>query len=126
MRFNWSNYFSLAEALNRQKGQLANSDACQRSAISRAYYAVFHIAWDYALELNDFPQVNTENIHEQVRKYYQTSPDARRQIIGILLDRLRQNRNKADYTDEIKGLDQLTASALISAKQCIDGVFALK
>jgi hypothetical protein len=36
MSFDWSLYVDLADALIREAGQLADAEACQRAAISRA------------------------------------------------------------------------------------------
>lgn len=126
MSFDWTDYFKLAEALNREKGRLASSEACQRSSISRAYYAVFHLAWDKALALDNFQPMDDSQIHKEVRLHYQRSHDARRQLIGTLLDRMRNNRNKADYDNTVLRLDSMTAVVLIDANDCIKGVGSLE
>jgi uncharacterized protein (UPF0332 family) len=44
MSIDWSGYLDLAKELN--DNSIANREAKQRSAVSRAYYAVFNLAKD--------------------------------------------------------------------------------
>ena len=41
MSFDWSEYLNLAKKLIRAGSTLSANEACQRTAISRAYYAVY-------------------------------------------------------------------------------------
>ena len=51
--------------------------------------------------------------------------DPDRQEIGVLLDRLRDRRRKADYDDEILKVSSLTNRSLADAQLVIDHVSTL-
>ena len=53
-RFNWSGYLQLAEELGKR-----SDEASLRSALSRAYYYVYHLALERA-EANDFKPIPGE------------------------------------------------------------------
>lgn len=48
MSFNWGDYLSLANALLTKPNTPGPEEAAYRSAVSRAYYAAFCIARNYA------------------------------------------------------------------------------
>jgi hypothetical protein len=48
MSFNWSDFLTLADALPRNPSSAGPEEASLRSAISRAYYAAFCGARDFA------------------------------------------------------------------------------
>jgi uncharacterized protein (UPF0332 family) len=98
MQFHWKDYLALAEQLLQEiqkphKGtRQAVSEAKARSCISRAYYAAFCIARNQ-LQI----QNQRVSVHRQVIEQLQASDDDDLIAAGILLKRLREKRNMADY-----------------------------
>lgn len=112
MKFDWSEYFKLAQELAAMSGDSAASqEAKLRSAISRAYYSVFCIARNYLRDVEKDPRLSRNktfdvNEHRYVADEftYHLSKSRKMQDIGRDLARLRKIRNKADYADIIFGL----------------------
>lgn len=100
MIFDWDEYRKLAEDL-----QKSETEAARRTAISRIYYAVYHRAKAY-LENEGFQFRQFESSHRQIWDEFK---DKGRTFaaIGNTGDRLRANRNKADYVAEIEDVDFL-------------------
>ena len=67
-----------------------------RSAISRAYYAAFHVAAQL-LRTNGFSILENHTAHEQVTRHLLGSGDPTVMAIASQLGDLRGMRNKADY-----------------------------
>jgi uncharacterized protein (UPF0332 family) len=67
-----------------------------RSAISRAYYATFHVAREFLLALG-FQVPNAEKAHAFLWLRLSNCGDARVVDVGVRLNDLRSNRNVADY-----------------------------
>lgn len=95
MSFNWLTILGVAADLLKKDGE----NYC-RSSINRAYYAIFGITRQKIEEIikEEFPK---EKIHQQVIDYCIENPDFSYQQIGSVLDRLRRERVKADYNDDI-------------------------
>jgi hypothetical protein len=55
-----------------------------------------------------------------VRDRFRESADVTRQQIGHYLNRLRIDRNRADYDDEMSGLDKMVALDIEMAQQVLD------
>jgi hypothetical protein len=88
--FDWSGYLTLADELAKSE-----DEAALRSAISRAYYYVYHLALDRA-EKNDFTPV-LGGAHVQLWRFFGGSPDPTCRRLGDLGNRLKENRHRADY-----------------------------
>ena len=105
MRFDWSEYLNLAEELAAISGDSDNNEAKLRSAISRAYYAVFCLARNYLRDVEQDSRLSRKtpdiNEHQYVaEKFIFHKSKAKKMIkIGENLSRLRLFRNKADYED---------------------------
>ncbi|NJL32578.1 MAG: hypothetical protein HC893_00340 [Chloroflexaceae bacterium] len=129
MSFDWQKYLSLAKELSGKPVQGEESrEAKLRSAISRAYYAVFHIAKDHASSSPNPPDASTEATHKNVREWFKASPDKRVKRIGEDLGRLRVNRNRADYNDDmglLRELQKTTDEALKTAEYIITNIHSL-
>ncbi|MBA3601654.1 MAG: hypothetical protein H0W45_10595 [Acidobacteria bacterium] len=117
MIFDWDKYRELAKDLRQSE-----TEAARRTAISRIYYAVYHRAKTY-LENEGFQFRQFESSHRQIWDEFK---DKGRTFtaIGNTGDRLRANRNKADYIAEIEDIDllversfELAENALIYLKQ---------
>lgn len=94
MNFNWLAYLSVANHLLTQTGE-----EYWRSAISRAYYAMFGPTRKI-LEGQGI-QFKADNIHRQVINWLKKHKNPTAKQVGANLDRLRRERNKADYDDSI-------------------------
>jgi uncharacterized protein (UPF0332 family) len=91
--FDWLWYLQLAEQLATQK-----NEAALRSAISRAYYYVYHLALTRA-KTNGFQPVRNEPQHAQLWALFVGNPDAACIRLGELGRRLKEIRARADYED---------------------------
>lgn len=122
MVFDWNEYLVIAEKLkidtDRQSAG-AFSEAKQRTAISRAYYAVYHLAETYAkAKLGYVPnQYGRNQYHTDVRGVYRGqmgNPD--HQEVGKMLARLHKARIDCDYKEAGLGnIQHLLTSVLIDA-----------
>ena len=113
MGFDWSDYLTLAKILAKQKSSpLLSDEAYKRTAISRAYYAVFCSTLNFAYSSGEFTPTGTGADHEALISHFEESTDRSRQKIGVNLRRLRGNRTKAAYANIVNQLDKLTRIAL--------------
>lgn len=96
MSFSWSDYLKLA-----QKLVVIDDEAAQRSAISRAYYFVFHLAQERAI--NNGLVLQKMDGHKQTWNCFIFSPDSDCKKLGLAGQRLRDRRNKADYDEPYRG-----------------------
>jgi uncharacterized protein (UPF0332 family) len=96
MPFRWSDYLALAQDLIRR-----SDEAALRSAISRAYYAVFGTAEETlamkGIRLKRTRRRKKLNSHEAVWHTYRSDSRKNWQKIGTDGDRLKRDRVKADY-----------------------------
>lgn len=67
-----------------------------RTAISRAYYAAYHVSWYLVVNRMKFVINQTEG-HKEVRRHLRWSDDSNVASIGCLLGELESARIKADY-----------------------------
>lgn len=112
MSFNWINYLELAEFLVSHKGSF-DEEAGKRSAVSRAYYAAFCHARNYAeSKLNFTPSKKAED-HGKVRQKFLQQADDSISEIGAMLQQLRDWRNNCDYVNDYCP-DQFVVKAAIS------------
>ena len=125
MSFQWARYLDLARELAGKPVTVEGQEAKLRSSISRAYYAAFHKAREHLLTVDRFPSQNL-NEHEYVKNWFLQRQTPLTQRIGADLDRLRLDRNWADYRDEWRGgigsLRKTTEQALIMAERIIQNL----
>jgi len=105
--FDWSDYLKLAEKL---KTQSILREACLRSSVSRAYYAIYHIALDYAVSGKITPKFKPKkggSEHRRLAKYYRKSGTCvnNRDVVqvGLSLGRIFNKRIECDYENIIRG-----------------------
>lgn len=103
MSFDWADFLTFADALVRDPKSPGPEEASLRSAISRAYYAAFHVARNFGWDRREFTLTGTGHDHWLVMNYFRSSPDRTRRKIGVDLDRLYDNRTSADYDDVLTG-----------------------
>jgi uncharacterized protein (UPF0332 family) len=89
--FDWSEYFRLADELGRRP-----DEAWLRSAISRAYYYVYHLALARA-EANAYKALPGEGTHTQLWRVFSASPEPDCQRLAAIAARLKEKRERADY-----------------------------
>jgi len=91
-RFNWLQYLSLASQMVAQPGE-----EYARSATSRAYYGVFCTARE-ALQARRGQRFQSQgSVHLQVINALKGDPNPSIATLGRDMDRLRRERNRADY-----------------------------
>jgi uncharacterized protein (UPF0332 family) len=99
MAFDWRKYLELARALEGHAGtDLDLVEAARRSAVSRAYYAAFCYARNYAVEYQGFSPRGDVDDHGKLKAHFKTGKTSK---IAQRLDRLRQWRNECDYLDDV-------------------------
>ena len=119
MSFNWTDYHRLAKALQSDPESPGPEEASLRSAISRAYYATFCTARNFAETNDSFKPTNTGADHDLMKCHFQSSKDRVRRRIGNGLERLYDYRGKADYDDIFQGLTQAANLSVSLAEKTI-------
>lgn len=102
MAFNWKDFLTFAENIKAAPSSLGPEEAALRSAVSRAYYAAFHAALEFG-ESEKFSSQGSGEDHFGIRRYFQqyTPKSDLRRKIALELQRLYDNRRKADYAKSI-------------------------
>lgn len=114
MPFDWKYYLSLAQLLHRDH---SNNQAALRTAISRAYYAAYHPAKDWAVNQRGLdPKANH---HEVWSLYLRDSNDRTIFEIGSHGDRLKRSRVHADYEPGLSTTTGDSARALATAEKIL-------
>ena len=107
MPFDWREFHNLAINLSK------NSDeASLRSSVSRAYYAAFHLARDFAKNCLSFQPTYKGPDHDGVVNHMKNHNDKAVRAIGINLDRLKDNRRIADYVSNTRVKPNLVALSI--------------
>jgi uncharacterized protein (UPF0332 family) len=125
MTFSWADYLIVARHLTEHSTASGYAEGCLRSAISRAYYAALNTTRSLLRDQWGIEVPETAEIHRFVPHWFMDEEDPDQQEIGILLDRLRDRRRKADYADEITTVSSLAARSLADAQIVIDRVLTL-
>jgi len=99
--FDWREYLELAKALAGMQTAGYSQEAAERSAVSRAYYAAFGCARNYAQNALGFtPQAGSED-HRRLREHFRQQGLLR---LASDLNRLRARRNACDYERQVAQL----------------------
>lgn len=111
-------FYKLAEDLSKQAKNSSNKDALYRTAISRAYYAVFLSARDFLeskrIYIPDDPNINEHKfVSDEIANLGKLGEEMAREITI-----LRRQRNKADYGRNLENL-QINAPLLVSKANLI-------
>jgi len=120
--FDWQEYLRLADQLVAQTGE-----AEFRSAISRAYYAIYNRALAKLLEEGQIYRADPSEPqkHKATWDLYRVSSDTRRRQIGISGDRLRKTRTDSDYDEESTINAGLTDKCVKGARRLYAAIAAL-
>jgi len=89
--FDWPDYLTLADELANR-----TEEYCLRTAISRAYYYVYHLARNRVTD-NGFIIVRGGDTHKQVWEKFDASPYFDSKKLYQLAKRLQDKRRQADY-----------------------------
>lgn len=89
--FSWTDYLTLANELSTRP-----EECCLRTAISRSYYYVYHLARERIIS-NQFPIARGQNSHQQVWERFENDPDPRCQKLHLLAKKIQDKRKQADY-----------------------------
>ena len=112
MAFDWNNYLTLAEQLATRP-----DEASKRTAISRAYYCVFNLAFERA-ESTAGRHPEGESYHRWCWSKYERTPDGSCKQLGIDGSRMAQRRVRADYNaSDIRRLEDQVRRMLGEARQ---------
>ncbi len=119
MTFPWTDYLELADALLTNRGTFAQEEACCRSSISRAYYAVFCAARNHAIAVEGLQLRGTGADHLDVQRHFEQASSRDHKTLGRLLSLLRRARNRADYDDEMPQVDRQAQQAIGRARRAM-------
>jgi len=120
MPFDWNNYLILAEELATRR-----DEASKRTAISRAYYCVFNLAFARA-ESTAGRRPEAETYHNWCWSKYERTPDRLSKQLGNNGRRMGRRRVKADYeAADIPRIDDLVRRMLEEARQFLEDLPAL-
>src|SRR5262249_42329931 len=118
MAFDWREYLELARWLQANPPPGLSGEAAYRCAISRAYFAAFGYALQYATQYLDFSPREGSDDHGRLRAHLKSK---RRHRTAQSLDRLRDWRNSCDYDREFSAdLAAILVSALTEAQYVFD------
>jgi hypothetical protein len=116
--FDWNHYLTLAQELGKRP-----DDASKRTAISRAYYAVFNTASNRPTVLA-YTFTKGEGSHERVWSLYGRNTNQECRDIARIAGRLKGKRVRADYKPNDRICDELPG-VLSDAKTCTSLLKAL-
>src|SRR5438034_11720718 len=115
MAFDWRNYLELARFLLNYSGSDVDREAGLRSAASRAYFAAFGHARNYAVAHLGFTAKDSPDDHGALKAHLKKGKTAK---MASRLDRLRQWRNASDYAADAPGdLDAVVRAAIAEAEK---------
>lgn len=114
MMFNWQDFIKLGELfVSARKEGL--QEAHYRTAISRLYYGTFGLIRE-TLESKGLRVPRDKNVHLCTIEMLRRSESEKEREIGLHLDRLRRERNIADYDNEFSINESRAQNSLKYAK----------
>lgn len=116
MAFDWKEFLGLAIELTGRTGSGYSAEAADRTAVSRAYYAAFCWARNYAESRLGFRRTGRAQDHTHLRKHLTRRGKPQ---MASRLNRLRGWRNNCDYDDQVPDIGNLVKSALKTADKVI-------
>jgi uncharacterized protein (UPF0332 family) len=103
MSFDWPEYLTIAQFLSGDNSVVASEEARMRSALNRAYYAVYGTARAVARARDGYKPQTAETSHQGLINHFKKGPDRTRMTVGTNLERMRRNRIQADYNLRFEG-----------------------
>ncbi len=116
MSFDWREYLNLAKMLGGLGESRYSQEAAERSAVSRAYYAAFCWARNYAEQRFNFKRSGTGKDHKCLREFLKQQGKLQ---MASDLNKLRNWRNTCDYDDRVFALHQQVHASIKLADKII-------
>lgn len=116
MAFDWNEYLGLARARVSQANLSHFPEAVQRTAVSRAYYAAFCTACNYAETRSGFRRTGGPQDHRSLREHLKKLG---RVQLASRLKQLRSCRNICDDQNDAPNIQHCVQSAMHFADQVI-------
>lgn len=117
MPFDWRDYLALAKSLQASPPASVSKEAVDRATISRAYYAAFCFALNYARDRHQFVVKGNGADHGNLLAHFRNR--SAHADIAQRLGALRDWRNTCDY-DDLSGVDAVMVRfALTKADEII-------
>jgi hypothetical protein len=111
--FDWRGYLGLARTLGTgatgASVSIQVSEATDRCAVGRAYYAAFGHARTYAIRHLGFASTGTAADHGRLAAHYRAIG---MRSVAVSLEELRRWRNACDYDDVVTTLSTMVGDAL--------------
>jgi uncharacterized protein (UPF0332 family) len=120
MPFDWHEYLGLAEDVH--EAPVHSMDASERTAISRAYYAAFHLTAAALEDRNEWRRQHNADDHAELRRFLERYRGRARGNVGVNLGRLYIARCQADYNDELASLSELAQAMLLTARKIVQAL----
>ncbi len=114
MPFNWKEYLKLAQFLQGCSEDSFTQEAAFRCAVSRAYFAAFCHARNFARDKQHYEVSDDLGDHGRLKRHFVNTG---KRPIATILDQLRGWRNDCDYQDEVPGLEAMLQSALKKSEE---------
>ncbi|MEP0815368.1 MAG: hypothetical protein HRF49_11990 [bacterium] len=125
MKFEWSQYLVVAEALEAYPSSPQHREAFCRACIGRAYYAAFGVAVEH-IESQLSRKLSPANKHSFVLGWFKSQPDRDCGPVAMLLGLLLVNRAKADYEKRFPDAQKTAPFCLAYARDAIAMIEAMK
>lgn len=122
MSFDWAAFLRVAEMLQGASDTDSpdRNEAYLRTAVSRAYYAVYCQARNRLRDIEGIRIPVGASAHLVVRNRYEEADDPRHAEIGVHLRLLRYDRNRCDYDDKVSNLREIVGDSLARAGAALD------
>lgn len=114
MAFDWQDYLTFAEEIKSR-----TDEASKRSAISRAYYCVFHKAKSYAISHLGYVYRPENPSHSGMWIKFKNNGKTLNAIFNYG-KKLQDFRETADYHDEFHNIDNYLIQAFQSAETALN------
>ncbi len=104
------------------KLRCSSDEAERRTSVSRSYYSVFNYL-KTCLAKHGIPVSSSASGHEQIIQYLNNAGIAEAKTLGRIVGDLRSERNKADYSMELKRFNEEVCSLLFDKARRAIGNF---
>ena len=118
--FEWRDYLELARRLSANK-----DEASLRSAVSRAYYYVYHLALARA-ESDGYNPTRESGSHIDMWSVYLENPVPECLKLGMIGEGMRKRSSDADYRQTFPRLEEAVPGMLADAQQFADSLSKLE
>jgi ribosomal protein S9 len=120
MPFDWREYLNLAQSLQGHSGGSFSQEAAFRCAVSRAYFAAFCHARNFARDRQSFKPSYKADDHYLLKQYFRKTG---RTEIARKLDCLREWRNNCDYDDDVSNINRMLNDAIKHSSDIFEKIY---